>query len=157
VSPMHPTKILHPTDYTETSRAALHEALDLAEEHGAALVLLHVVETLGPEKLTYGELSHVRLDDYRQRLGAELGRVPPPDTHVHTEYVLSEEDVVTAILRTAAERGCDLIVLGTHGTSGWRRWFTRSVAEEVVRRASCPVLVVKEAKRSERLPERAVT
>src|SRR5689334_20117380 len=126
---MHPTKILHPTDYTEASRPALQEALKLAEEHGACLVLLHVVETLGPENLTYGELSHVRLEDYRQRLWDDLRRVPPPGTHVHTEYVLSEEGVVTAILRTAAERGCDLIVLGTHGVTGWRRMFGRSVAE----------------------------
>jgi nucleotide-binding universal stress UspA family protein len=136
-------KILHPTDYSEESRPALLEACELAREKGATLVLLHVVETLGPEKLTEGEAAKRQPEAYRRRLWDEIHHVLPPDPHIHVEYVLSEESLVTAILRTAAERGCDLIVMATQGLTGWRRWLTGSVAEEVVRRASCPVLVIK--------------
>jgi len=141
---MHPKKILHPTDYSESSRPALKEALTLARDHGAGLVLLHVVDSLGPEHLTYREsVSAHQPSAYRQQLFDELRHILPAGTHLHVDYVISEEDPVTAILRTQAELACDLIVLGTHGTTGVRRWFTGSVAEEVVRRAPCPVLVVK--------------
>ena len=71
--------------------------------------------------------------------------------------MLSEEDLVTAILRTQAKFGCDLIVLGTHGRSGVRRWLTGSVAEEVIRRAPCPVLVVKVPRATEELAEYPAT
>src|SRR5262245_53574567 len=155
---MHPTKILHPTDYSDTSRPALMEALSLAQEHQARLVVLHVVDSLGPEDLTFGDSTSAdQPDAYRRKLFDELRRVLPSDTHVHVDCVLSEEELVTAILRTQAEFGCDLIVLGTHGETGLRRWLTGSVAEEVVRRAPCPVLVVKESQTSARLPEQRPT
>jgi len=152
---MHPKSILHPTDYTESSRPALQEAISLAEEHNARLVLLHVVESLGPENLTYGEsVSPNQPETYRQQLFEELRHILPPEAHVQADYVLSEEDLVTAILRTQADLGCDMIVLGTHGV---RRWFTRGVAEEIVRRAPCPVLVVKESRVPEPLSEFTAT
>jgi nucleotide-binding universal stress UspA family protein len=155
---VHPKKILHPTDYTAASRPALEEALALARQHSAQLVLLHVVDSLGPEGLTYGQSASAdQPEEYRRRLFAELRHVLPPEAHVRAEYVLSEEDLVTAILRTQAERACDLIVLGTHGATGIRRWLTGSTAEEVVRRAPCPVLVVKGARPPERLPGLAPT
>ena len=65
--------------------------------------------------------------------------------------------MVTAILRVQAEHYCDLIVLGTHGTTGFRHWLAGSVAEEVIRRAPCPVLVVKGAWAHEPLPELRAT
>ncbi|HJZ92795.1 MAG TPA: universal stress protein [Gemmataceae bacterium] len=141
---MHPNKILHPTDCSALSRPALTEALALAAEHGASLVLLHVVDSLGPENLSYGEsISADQPEAHRRQLFEELHHLIPPGTRVHVDYVLSEEDLITAILRTQAEFGCDLVVMGTHGVTGLQRWFTRSTAEEVVRRAPCEVLVVK--------------
>src|SRR4029077_1169716 len=110
---LHPKKILHPTDYSETSRPALMESLSLAQEHQARLVILHVVDSLGPENLTFGESTSAdQPDAYRRELFEKLRHVLPPDTHVHVDCVLSEEELVTAILRTQAEFGCDLIVLG---------------------------------------------
>jgi len=150
---MRPQKILHPTDYSESSRPALKEALDLAREYAAGLVLLHVVDSLGPEQLTYREsVSADQPSAYRQQLFDELRHTLPAGTDLHVDYVLSEEDPVTAILRTQAELGCDLIILGTHGVTGVRRWFSGSEAEEVVRRAPCPVLVVKHDRTAEPLP-----
>jgi nucleotide-binding universal stress UspA family protein len=141
---MHPRKILHPTDYTKHSEPALRTAAEFAHDHAAELVILHVVETLGPENLPYGEVAaHPQPEAYRKRLWEEIHKVQLPHPVTHVVYVLSEEDPVTAILRTAEELHCDLIVLGSHGVTGWRRWFVSSVAEEVVRRADCPVLVVK--------------
>jgi nucleotide-binding universal stress UspA family protein len=150
---MHPRKILHPTDYSEVSEPALRIAAGLAHDHGAVLVLLHVVETLGPEKASFGEMTaQAQPEGWRAKLWEELHKVRPADATVRVEYVLSEEDPVTAILRTAEVEDCDLIVLGTHGLTGWRRWVLGSIAEEVVRRANCPVLVVKPKKAAPTLP-----
>src|SRR5262249_5507019 len=108
--------ILHPTDYSELSGAALRYATALAHDHGARLLILHVVATLGPENVTYGEMvSQLQPEGYRQRLLDELHQVRPAAPDVAVEYLLSEEDPVEAITRTAAERNCDLIVLGSHG------------------------------------------
>ena len=151
-------KVLHPTDYSERSRPALMEAAELAAAHGADLVLLHVVDTLGPEALTFGEMSSgLQPEAYRQRLFGELRQLRPEQAGLHVVYVLSEEDVVTSVIRTASDLGCDLIVLGTHGAGGWARWLSSSIAEEVVRRAPCPVLVVKAEKPTEGLPPLAQT
>lgn len=136
--------ILFPTDYAETSQAALNYASKLAQDYGARLVILHAVETLGPEYVTFGEATaQPQPEGYRRRLWEEIHRVVAPDTHLSVEYVLSEDDPVTAILRAAAKHHCDLIVLGSHGRTGVRRLLEGSVAEQVVRRAQCPVLVVK--------------
>lgn len=150
---MRISKILHPTDYSDVSMPALHYAAELAYDHGGSLIILHVVETLGLENVPYGQIaSPDQPAAYRRRLFEELHQIRPDETHVHVEYVLSEEDPVTAILRTAADFGCDLIVLGSHGVTGWKRILLGSIAEEVVRRAACPVLVVKPPQPTKRLP-----
>lgn len=151
---MQPRKILHPTDYSHVSVAALQAAAELAHDHGATLVLLHAAESLGPEQATYGEATSLRHPEavIRQRRMEQLHSIRPADSQIQVEYVLSEEDPVTAILRTAEVSGCDLIVLGTHGLTGWRRWVLGSIAEEVVRRANCSVLVVKPLGKAPVLP-----
>ena len=136
--------ILHPTDFSEVSQTALRYAAELAHDYGAKLFLLHAVETLGPENVTYGEaISRPQPDSYRQRLRDDLRRIQVPYADTSVEYLISEDDPVKAILRTAAERSCDLIVMGSHGRHGMQRLLEGSVAEHVVRGATCPVLVVK--------------
>jgi nucleotide-binding universal stress UspA family protein len=155
---MHLKTILCPTDYSELSQAALAYAAALARDHGARLVILHAVETLGPENVTYGEaVSRPQPQAYRQRLWDDLHRVKPPSFEGPVEYILSEEDPVEAILRTAAARACDLIVMGSHGRGGLKRWLMGSIAEQVVRKAPCPVLVVKAPRAIEQSPEEKTT
>jgi universal stress protein A len=138
--------ILHPTDYDEISNLALRFAVELAHDHKAKLIILHSVATLGPEKLTYGEAeSGKEPEAYRQRLWAEIHKIRSTDPEVVIEYVLSEDDPVAAITHLANQRKCDLIVLGSHGRHGLKRLLEGSVAEQVVRYAPCPVLVVKDA------------
>lgn len=136
--------ILYPTDYSEPSGIALAYAVALAHAQAARLVVLHAVETLGPENVTYGEIaSRPQPDGYRQRLWNDLHQVRPSLPDVHMEYLLSEADPAEAILRIAEKSQCDLIVMGSHGRGGLKCWLMGSVAEKVVRRARCPVLVVK--------------
>jgi nucleotide-binding universal stress UspA family protein len=133
--------ILHPTDFSENSRPALEVARSLARDHGARLVVLHVTP---PAILMDGTVAaeidpstfHAALEDLRNKLeGPDLKY--PVETRLNLGFDREE------ILRTAEELGCDLIVMGTHGRTGLGRVLMGSVAESVLPRAACPVIVVK--------------
>ena len=133
--------ILHPTDFSEYSRNAWHLACALARDYGARLVLLHVRDIpLG----VYGEFGAAPPDVVDvDTLKDELARVEPTAPGVTVERKLSEGDPVSEIIRVAQENAADVIVMGTHGRTGLGRLLMGSVAEQVVRRAACPVLTVK--------------
>jgi nucleotide-binding universal stress UspA family protein len=122
--------ILHPTDFSDRSGYALHLACALARDHGARVDILHVTPR---PFLAYGE-----------------GVIPPDPEFVSqearqrldTRRRIEEGDEAEVILRVARETPADLIVMGTHGRTGLGRLLMGSVAEQVVRRASCPVLTV---------------
>ena len=125
--------ILHPTDFSEHSGYAFQLACSLARDRGARVIVLHVM----PVPL----VQEKRL--YREEMTGELNRLGAPEAQVRVEHRLEEGDAATQILRVAQEMGCDLIVLGTHGRTGLGRLLMGSVAEQVLRRASCPVLTVR--------------
>jgi nucleotide-binding universal stress UspA family protein len=138
------TTILHPTDFSEHSEYALRLAASLARDHDARLVIVHVVMTLGPEAISYGEaVSQLQPQAYQEKLWDELRRIRPSDPEVAVEHVLREGDPPAEIIRAAEEIGAGLIVMATHGRTGLRRVLMGSVAEEVMRKAGCPVLTVK--------------
>jgi nucleotide-binding universal stress UspA family protein len=139
-----PRVILHPTDQSDSSTCAFRIATDLARQHQATLLVLHVVESLGPENVTYGEaVSQLEPEAYRRRLEADVRRHVPAPSGIATQYLLVAGDPVSEILRVAQEHSCDLIVMGTHGRTGLNRLLVGSVAEPVIRQATCPVLVSK--------------
>ena len=132
--------ILHPTDFSEPAEYAFKLACSLARDHGAQLLTLHVI----PPPLTHGEaLARAAPDSYRHQLWRELQRIAPPDAVVKVDRLLEEGHPARVIVQTASEKGCDLIVMGTHGRTGLRRLLMGSVAEQVLRKAACSVLTVK--------------
>jgi nucleotide-binding universal stress UspA family protein len=132
--------ILHPTDFSEQSRYAFGLACALARDHGAGLVLLHVAE---PPVVAFAEgIFPVGPAGRDQELREQLESLDP-GPGLRAERRLEQGDVVEEILRVAEEARCDLIVMGTHGRTGLARLLMGSVAEQVVRRAPCPVLTVK--------------
>jgi universal stress protein A len=136
--------ILHPTDFSPSSDYAFRLAHSLAHDHGSKLIVVHVVATLGAELVSYGEaVTQLEPEAYRDKLWAELRQVRSPDSQVQVEHELAEGDAANEIVRLAREKGCGLIVMGTHGRRGISRLLMGSVAEQVVRRAPCPVLTVK--------------
>jgi nucleotide-binding universal stress UspA family protein len=140
-----PKIILHPTDFSDSSRCALQIASDLALKYTAKLIVLHAVETVGPANVTFGEVEkQLEPQGYLERLSKELRTIKPdlPSDH-EVEYLLVEGDPAPGIVSTADERHCDLIVMGTHGRRGLGRILMGSVAEHVVRNAPCAVLTVK--------------
>jgi nucleotide-binding universal stress UspA family protein len=134
--------ILHPTDFSERSSCAFELAHALARDYGARLIVLHVA--LPPRALyNHMPLEASKQEEYQRSLEDKLRWMRAPESPVPVEPVLKEGDAATKILETAAEKCCDLIVMGTHGRSGLGRLLLGSVAEEVVRSAACPVLTVK--------------
>ncbi len=136
--PIH--TILHPTDFTDRSAHAFHLACALTRDYGARLVLLHVVM---PTVAVYGEGALPLDPEVLAREAKEhLNRLEVPGADVRAERQIEEGDPATEILRVAREIHADLIVLGTHGRTGLARLLMGSVAEQVVRKAACPVLTV---------------
>jgi nucleotide-binding universal stress UspA family protein len=74
---------------------------------------------------------------------SRLDQLVVPDSTIRTERRYEEGEPVAEILLTAKECGADLIVMGTHGRTGLARLLMGSVADQVVRRAECPVVTVK--------------
>jgi len=133
--------ILHPTDFSENSRTALKVARSLARDLGARLLILHVTP---PAILMDGTVAgEIDPSAYRASLEELRSRLDGPDLKypVETRLILGLDR--EEILRTAQEVGCDLIVMGTHGRTGLGRLLMGSVAEAVMPRASCPVMIVK--------------
>jgi nucleotide-binding universal stress UspA family protein len=140
---MFPLKrILCPTDFSEPSYAALATAGDLAAQFNAELCVLNVIEPL-PTVLgivPVEELDASRVTDTAQ----EIHRVVKArvDKSVRTRAIVKCGGPAAEILRAADEEEPDLIVIATHGLTGWRHFVFGSVAEAVVRLAHHPVLTV---------------
>ena len=143
--------ILVPIDFSESSREARPHAEALAAETGARLIFLHVVEPspVVEQPLSFGQTGFT-IPSTEEELGRRIDLLERlhayriPDSEFPVEYRLREGDVTEEILHVADETNCDLIVLGTHGRTGMDRLWRGSVAESVLRRAHCPVLIVKE-------------
>jgi nucleotide-binding universal stress UspA family protein len=129
--------ILHPTDFSESSDAAFRLACALARDHAGRVVVLHVV----PPPQSHGEVVARRQDDgYHADLGRMLEGLRPDDAALNVERRLEDGDPAETILGVARDEGADLIVLGTNGRGALGRLLLGSVANQVVRRAPCPVL-----------------
>lgn len=134
--------ILHPTDFSERSEYAFRLACSLARDHGAKLVVLHVYPP--PQTVAYEAMPMLPAypPGFRKELENRLRSLKAP-TEVPVEYRLEEGFAATEVVRLARELPCDLIVMGTHGRTGLSRLVLGSVAEQVLRKAECPVLTVK--------------
>ncbi len=133
--------ILHPTDFSASSDGAFQLTCALARDYGARVVVLHVWV---PPVIVYGEgVVPPVPEEYQAESREKLERVQSQDPKVALEHRFVEGDAATEILRQAGETKADLIVMGTHGRKGLTRFLMGSVAEQVVRRAPCPVVTVK--------------
>lgn len=147
---MSAKQILFATDYSAASRHALQFATWLAHCSGARLVIVHVSES---EQFPVGELFNERPAPDQQEL-AQLQAVVPDDSEVAFEHRLlyGEPGSVQitkpaqVIVDFANKQHMDMIVLGTHGRTGMGHLLLGSVAEAVLRHASCPVITIRQAK-----------
>jgi universal stress protein A len=138
--------ILFPTDFSTASDAALSHAASLAKSAGAKLLILHVEEP--PLAYGGGELYYGLPEPNSERIQAMLEDVKPADVAVPFEHRLTMGDPAGEVVRIADEEKCEMIVMGTHGRTGLTRLLMGSVAEQIVRRAPCPVLIYRETTES---------
>jgi universal stress protein A len=133
--------VLHPTDFSDSSAPALRLARSLAKDYGARLVVLYAY----PPPITGAEVvDRTRIEDnIAEDLIAKLRQFVPADAAPQVDHIVMEEHASDAILRTAERENADLIVMGTHGRTGFGRAILGSVAEAVSRRATCPVATVR--------------
>ncbi len=134
--------ILHPTDFSDASAHALKMAAMLAKDYSARLILLHAIEP----PIYYGELgvSFSAPNSHRETIQERVNALTEPFAPLHAESLVLDGVAAPEILRIATERHADLIVLGSHGRTGIGRVLMGSVAEEVARKAPCPVLIVRQ-------------
>lgn len=145
------TRILVPTDFSSTADAALDYAHVLAERFGASLEVLHVLDDpfvadgmaaeayISEAPALRTSMLQEAQERLRHRASAREGIGP-----VTTEVLFGHG--ARTIAEYASERGVDLIVMGTHGRTGFAHLLLGSVAEQLVRTAPCPVLTVRQPK-----------
>lgn len=133
-------------DFSPESRAALEQAAELATRFGAELTLVHVDNrSSGPttDATLTGSVSLARGRLELERLLGEWSDEARRLTSRPVEFALLTGDPATELLKAAAERPFDVIVMGTHGRAEVDRLLFGSVAQAVVRDARCSVLVVR--------------
>lgn len=138
-------RILCPIDFSEPSIHALEQATRLARWYGARLAVLHVRPTVTPHpdmpaEGPWAPWLMAELEELRQRVAVACHASTAAGVAV--EAIAAAGDPVREIVRSAAALSADLLVMGTHGVSGFQHLVLGSVTEKVLRTAPCPVLSV---------------
>ena len=140
--------IIAAIDFSETSEDALRVACDLASSHGSTLHVLHVIPDARQQAwsveapgLDFSALQQESVADAERALANRTLPATSPLAHV-VRQVLSGLPAAREIAQYAVTHSADLIVVGTHGYGPVRRLVLGSVADQVVRMAPCPVLMV---------------
>lgn len=139
--------ILAPVDFSPASKNGLNFAVRCAEEFGAELTLLYVLEPPPSasyaailDAVAFGETEFAKTEKRLRALAASIRSAEIETPRWKVCSGLPSHEIVEA----AKEGDVDLIVIATHGYTGWKHFCIGSTAERVVRAAPCPVLVVRE-------------
>jgi nucleotide-binding universal stress UspA family protein len=140
-------RILVPIDFSPCSKKALQYAIPLAKQYSARLCLLYV----GQGYYVVPELMPTDLMSYKLSERADAAKLASFATEeipatLAVDFLVRNGQPALEIADVAKEIGADLIVISTHGYSGIKHVWFGSIAEQVVRHATCPVLVVRESK-----------
>lgn len=144
-------KILCPIDFSEHSMEALENAVELAQNLDAKLVLVHVISPI-PVVPTPSHPSEFNITSYREML--EESSTKTMDTIINDnipgdlecQKVIRSGDPAQEIDQVAKDENVDLLVISTHGRSGLKHLLFGSVAEKIIRHTPCPVLTIKSMK-----------
>ncbi len=139
-------KILVPTDFSKEAENALKVAAQLARKHGSEIYLLHMLElplqevdalsshSALPEAMFFMKLEHKKFEDMLAKDYLE---------GIDVTEIVKNHQAFSGVTDAARENGIDMIVMGSHGASGFKEMFIGSNAEKVVRTSNIPVLVIK--------------
>ncbi|HEY7248923.1 MAG TPA: universal stress protein [Methylomirabilota bacterium] len=141
--------IVHPTDFSRASTSAFKRAVEMAKDNRAQLLVVHVLAPSAAIVMADGYVSPKVYDDMdaAARAGAQkqLRRLAEQAKRsgVRVRPLLLEGIAHERIAQAARSRKADLLVIGTHGRTGFARLFLGSVASRVLAIAPCPVLTVR--------------
>jgi nucleotide-binding universal stress UspA family protein len=141
-------RILHPSDFSPASNAAFAKAVEMVKTTRAELLLTHVLTPVVPmvgdgyiSPQVFTDIEASAKADARKRLGTLIARARKAG--VRAKVLLLDGVPHEQIVRAARTKRADLVVLGTHGRTGFARFFLGSVASRVVASATVPVLTVR--------------
>jgi nucleotide-binding universal stress UspA family protein len=141
-------RILCPTDFSEASRHALEHAVVLAKWYESRITALHVIHApLFPQPPIFvaglAEETAPAVPNHKEREEElEAWLEPAHQAGIKTDAVIDDGNAAARILEHASLSDVGLIVMGTHGLRGFERFMLGSVAEKVLRKATCPVMTV---------------
>lgn len=145
--PMPWKRILVPIDFSEPSKEAIKIAICLAEQSGAKITLLHVVQLSSAESIETGTAAYQVVDSAQKSLDEIAAEIPT--TLVSEKLVcFGGGGISEKINEIARAISSDLIVLATHAYGFFKRALLGSTTESVNRHAPCPVLVVRQTSNS---------
>ena len=141
-------KILVPCDFSDQAIHAFRLAIDIAHASGAEVHVLHVIElpVMHDDVLTpLPSFDETMLKELSERAEIKMLELKKESSHEHLSIATKIEfgPIVSIITNYQETNDVNLIVMGTKGVSGMAEVFIGSIAEKVVRHASCPVIVVK--------------
>ncbi|MGB8543582.1 MAG: universal stress protein [Candidatus Acidiferrales bacterium] len=142
-----PKLILVPIDFSDPSRAALDAAVNMASRLGSEILLVHVVPAIPdlPKNVSIfkeGQYDE-SLNEKAEKQLKELADLLAQKNIKARTQLGNANDVAMELIRIADSANADMIIIATHGMTGWRKIAFGSVAEKVVEEAECPVLVLR--------------
>ncbi|NDV44744.1 universal stress protein [Flagellimonas sediminis] len=138
-------KILVPTDFSEYSEYALEVAAQMAKKHESGIVLLHMIG-MSESVLANSEIAEEQEAKYYLKLAKKkLKDITKKEylREIPVEVIIQNYKDFKEVNQVAKEQNCDLVVMGSHGTSGLSDLFVGSNTEKVIRTSEIPVLVIK--------------
>ncbi len=140
-----PKTILVPTDFSPTANKALEFAISITKITNGKLVLMNVVDPnllmTGPEIMSFGYMHNLLINDTISSL-KDLAEEISYKYKLNVEFECLSGSILENIIKTSKARKADLIIMGTHGTSGVSEWLFGSNAFSVVNSSTIPVLTV---------------
>ena len=144
-----PKRILVPTDFSDSSDEALKQALELAKQYNAKVYLLHVAEPIAQcttdyclDVSTVKQAEDTEIMQAKEMMLKELKKFPEFQ-EIEVISDIREGEPVQEILKEQEERQVDLIVMPSHGKTGFIKRFMGQISEKVMEEAKSPVLIVR--------------
>jgi nucleotide-binding universal stress UspA family protein len=149
VFPAIPGKILLPIDFSASSRAALEMAADLAQHFHAELYLVHIIPFFPTTTLPNFVPEESFLAEARSRAERHLVKCHKTlaERGIKSDSTIEVgNDIAGNIMEVVEREHIDMVVISTHGISGWHPLVFGSIAEKVVKLVQCPLLLLRSTK-----------
>jgi nucleotide-binding universal stress UspA family protein len=153
------TKIVLPIDFSPSSEAALEAASGLARQFHASIHLVHIIPEIpdfnGSDFFPITSVLQERRETIDRKLGARKEQLMLEG--VQTSFSIETgNDIVGSLMRVIKRENADMVVISTHGLSGWRPLILGSIAEQVIKQVNCTLLLLQSGKHVSAAEEPAI-